>query len=51
MDESDREKLFWVREFHQYDLYSKSDAAPDITALRPYYQGLIDKYLPAQIRW
>lgn len=51
MDDSDREKLYWVREFNQYDLYSKSDATPDVAALRPYYQGLIDKYLPARIRW
>lgn len=51
MDRSDAEKLFWVREFNQYDLYSKSDAAPDVAELRPYYQRLIDKYLPAQIRW
>jgi inositol oxygenase len=51
MDESDREKLFWVREFNQYDLYSKSDAAPDIVALRPHYQRLIEKYLPATIQW
>ncbi|MBI1353219.1 MAG: inositol oxygenase [Acidobacteria bacterium] len=51
MDASDREKLFWVREFNQYDLYSKGDAAPDVAALKPYYQRLIDKYLPAAIQW
>ena len=44
MGVSDPETLFWVREFNQYDLCSKSDAAPDVAPLRPYYQGLIDKY-------
>jgi inositol oxygenase len=51
MDASDETKLGWVREFNGYDLYSKSDAAPDVAALRPYYQGLIDKYLPSRIVW
>ena len=32
-------------------LRSKSDDVPDVAALRPYYLGLIDKYLPAKIRW
>ena len=51
MSESDREKLKWVREFNQYDLYSKSDAAPNVAEAAPYYQRLIDKYLPARIHW
>lgn len=37
--------------FSKYDLYSKSDEVPDVEALRPYYQGLIDKYCPGQIQW
>lgn len=51
MNASDIERLQWVQAFNPYDLYSKSDDAPDVTALRPYYQGLIDKYLPAEIAW
>ena len=51
MDASDETRLYWVKEFNAYDLYSKSDEAPDVQALRPYYQGLIDKYLPARIEW
>ncbi len=51
MDASDTVKLHWVKEFNGYDLYSKSDGAPDVQALRPYYQSLIDKYLPSRIQW
>jgi inositol oxygenase len=51
MDEKDRKMLPWVKEFNPYDLYSKSEAAPDVEALKPYYQTLIAKYFPAQIDW
>jgi len=30
--------------FNKYDLYSKSDAMPDVQGLKPYYQSLLDKY-------
>ncbi|CAB3406780.1 unnamed protein product [Caenorhabditis bovis] len=33
------------------DLYSKNDKTPDIDALRPYYQTLIDKYIPGAVAW
>lgn len=33
------------------DLYSKSDSKPDPVALRPYYEGLIAKYIPHKIKW
>jgi inositol oxygenase len=51
MNDEDRRQLPWVQLFSKYDLYSKSDGVPDVAALRPYYQSLIDKYLPAQINW
>lgn len=35
----------------KYDLYSKSDDIPDVDSLRPYYQGLIDKFCPGQLKW
>ena len=31
--------------FSVFDLYTKSTKIPDVEALKPYYQGLIDKYL------
>merc|ERR1719150_2380360 len=33
-------------EFNQFDLYTKADKRPDVTELWPYYQRLIDKYIP-----
>jgi inositol oxygenase len=51
MDDQDRRMLPWVNKFNPFDLYSKSDAAPDTVTLKPYYQSLIDRYLPAVINW
>jgi len=47
----DKEMLEWVLRFNQFDLYSKSAAAPNIDELKEYYQKLIDKYLPGQLNW
>ena len=47
----DVDMLKWVRRFNRYDLYTKHDAAPDVAALRPYYESLIGKYFPAEIAW
>jgi len=47
----DRRMLQWVREFNQFDLYSKSDNVPDVAQLVPYYQSLIDKYIPGVLEW
>jgi len=49
MNDQDREMFKWVKAFNPYDLYSKSAAKPDAKELRPYYQGLIDKYFPSQV--
>lgn len=51
MDDFDHKMLPWVQEFNPFDLYSKSDEPPNVAELRPYYQGLIDKYLPATLHW
>lgn len=51
MDDKDRAMLPWVKEFNPYDLYSKGDAAPDVEALKPYYQKLIGQYFPSKINW
>ncbi len=50
MDDHDREMFEWVKKFNPYDLYSKSPVPPDSKELRPYYEELIAKYLPAQVR-
>ena len=49
MNDHDREMFEWVKKFNPYDLYSKSDQKPSAVELRPYYQGLIDKYFPSQV--
>ncbi|CAG9767756.1 unnamed protein product [Ceutorhynchus assimilis] len=41
----------WVLAFNQYDLYTKSTEVPDIEALWPYYESLIDKYIPGELNW
>nr|XP_020737663.1 inositol oxygenase isoform X2 [Odocoileus virginianus texanus] len=35
----------------KFDLYTKSSSLPDVAALRPYYQALVDKYCPGALRW
>ena len=47
----DEAMLPWVREMNKFDLYSKDSCMPDIEALIPYYQGLIDKYCPGNLEW
>ncbi|KAK2714771.1 inositol oxygenase-like isoform X2 [Artemia franciscana] len=41
----------WVKIFNKYDLYTKSAQIPDIENLKPYYQNLIDKYIPGELKW
>ena len=50
MDDHDREMFKWVDKFNPYDLYSKSPKPPVVSELKPYYEELIAKYLPATIR-
>jgi inositol oxygenase len=51
MNEHDQKMFHWVKEFNQYDLYSKSHEKPDEKALRPYYEELVSEFLPSQLRW
>ncbi|KAK4336646.1 hypothetical protein RND71_044052 [Anisodus tanguticus] len=50
-NEKDDKMLQWVKLFNKYDLYTKSHDEPDIEKLMPYYQSLIDKYIPGEISW
>jgi inositol oxygenase len=50
-DDHDREMLPWVQKFNPFDLYSKCPVPPNWDELRPYYEGLIDKYLPPVLEW
>lgn len=51
MNEQDKAMFEWVRKFNPYDLYSKSEVAPDVAALKPYYEELIAEFVPARVRW
>jgi len=52
MNEKDRKMLEAVKAFNPYDLYSKSDEAPKVEELKPYYLELIAEYFPNPlIKW
>jgi inositol oxygenase len=51
MNERDRTMFDWVRAFNPYDLYSKGEAKPDVTRLRPFYEELIAEYFPPTLKW
>lgn len=51
MDAHDQEMFKWVKLFNPYDLYSKNPNPPDWKSLRPYYEDLVAKYLPATLRF
>lgn len=51
LDDHDRKMLKWVQLFNPYDLYSKNPTPPDWNELRPYYESLVRKYLPAQLKF
>lgn len=51
MDSHDHEMFKWVQLFNPYDLYSKNPTPPNWTELRPYYEDLVAKYLPATLKF
>lgn len=51
MNDEDREMFRWVREFNEYDLYTKNDVRPDVEGLMPYYRELVDQFFPEKIWW
>ena len=51
MNDEDRRMFDWVRAFNPYDLYSKTPVKPNVEQLKPYYEGLIVKYLPGELAW
>ena len=51
MNDHDRDMFKWVQAFNAYDLYSKNPSPPDLEVLRPYYEGLIAKYLPDTLKF
>ncbi|HYO21922.1 MAG TPA: inositol oxygenase family protein [Flavisolibacter sp.] len=51
LDNHDRKMLKWVKLFNPYDLYSKNPTPPDWEELKPYYEDLVQKYLPGTLRF
>ena len=51
LEDGDEELLEYIRQFNKFDLYTKAAARPDVEALWPYYQRLIDKYCPGKLDW
>jgi inositol oxygenase len=51
MNDHDRKMFRWVKAFNPYDLYSKSPNPPQLAQLRPYYEDLAAKYLPATLKF
>lgn len=51
MNDHDQEMIKWVKEFNQYDLYSKAEVETDIDSLKPYYMELINEFFPEKIKW
>jgi len=51
LNSQDRFYLDFVKEFNQFDLYSKSAEPPNVEKLKPYYLKLIKKYFPDKLLW
>lgn len=51
LDDHDRAMLKWVKLFNPYDLYSKNPTPPVWPELKPYYEELVKKYLPAELKF
>ena len=48
-DARDAAHLPWVQAFNPYDLYSKKPKPPVLAELKPFYEDLLAKYLPATL--
>jgi inositol oxygenase len=51
MDAHDHEMFKWVDKFNPYDLYTKAPVKPNWAELKPYYEDLVAKYLPATLKF
>lgn len=51
LNDHDQEMFKWVKLFNPYDLYSKNPEPPNWKELRPYYEDLMAKYLPEELRF
>ncbi|XP_078486512.1 inositol oxygenase-like [Ciona intestinalis] len=49
--EEDQKMMKWIKLFNKHDLYTKSPDFPNIEEIKPYYQSLIDKYMPGKLKF
>ena len=47
----DRAMLPWVQLFNPYDINTKSPTRPTLASVKPYYEDLLAKYLPATLQF
>jgi inositol oxygenase len=47
----DDEMKPWVQRFNPYDLYSKNPNRPKLADVKPYYEDLLAKYLPGELKF
>lgn len=45
LNEKDAQYLAWIKDFNQYDLYTKSPVIPNFEELKSYYMPIAEKYL------
>lgn len=50
-DKTDMDMLKWIREFNQFDLYTKCPDIPEVDELIPYYTKIVEKYVPGKLKW
>jgi len=50
-DAFDEEMFPWIKRFNRFDLYSKAQVPPDYNAVKDYYKGLVEKFLPGVLEW
>lgn len=41
----------WGQRFNPYDLYSKNPNRPKLADVKPSYEDLLTKYLPAELKF
>jgi inositol oxygenase len=51
MNEKDYQMMPWLKVFQPFDLYSKGEDAPAKTEILPYYEALVQEYLPGALNW
>ena len=51
MNQFDRKMFAYLQLFQKYDLYSKENEPLDLNALRPYYEELVEEFLPGKLSW